>query len=157
MVLPPLFRKVDWLALTIAFGAVWIVYFLTLAPDQTLQDSGELCTAAFYGGIPHPPGYPFWTIYSWLWTKLLPIGSVAWRVEAGESLAAALACGLVAFMVSRGSSLLMEGMEELKELTGKWESAICLVSGVVAGLFVVRSGLAKHVTFVRFAPMLAKT
>ena len=64
MVLPPLFRKVDWLALTMAFGGVWIVYFLTLAPNQTLQDSGELCTAAFYGGIPHPFGYPFWTIYS---------------------------------------------------------------------------------------------
>src|SRR6266516_3271276 len=63
-VLPSLFRKVDWLALTIAFGVVWIVYLLTLAPNQTLQDSGELCTAAFYGGIPHPPGYPFWTIYS---------------------------------------------------------------------------------------------
>src|SRR5882757_5212014 len=107
-VLPPLFRRVDWFALAIAFGVVWVIYFLTLAPEQTLEDSGELCTGAFYAGIPHPPGYPFWSIYAWVWTKVLPVGNVAWRVEVGEATAAAMACGLVALMVSRGSSMLME-------------------------------------------------
>jgi len=131
---PPLFRKIDWLTMLIAFGVVWIVYFLTLAPEVTLEDSGELCTGAFYAGIPHPPGYPFWSIYSWLWTTLLPMGNVAWRVEVGESTAAALACGMVGLMVSRGSSMLVEGIEELKGLTGRWESAICMVSGTVAGI-----------------------
>ena len=84
---PPLFRKIDWFALLIAFGVVWFVYYLTLAPEVTLEDSGELCTGAFYAGIPHPPGYPFWAIYSWLWTVMLPVGNVAWRVEMGESFA----------------------------------------------------------------------
>ena len=65
---PPLFRRLDWLALAITFGVVWTVYLLTLAPELTLEDSGELVTGAFYAGIPHPPGYPVWTIYSWLWT-----------------------------------------------------------------------------------------
>jgi tetratricopeptide (TPR) repeat protein len=138
---PPLFRGIDWLALCITFGVIWVVYFLTLAPEQTLEDSGELCTGAFYAGIPHPPGYPFWTIYAWLWTKLLPIGNVAWRVEVGQCTAAAMGCGLVAFMVSRGSSMLMEGIEELREMTGKWESAICLVSGTVAGLLLGLGGV----------------
>jgi predicted phage tail protein len=138
---PPLFRAIDWLAMMVAFGVIWIVYFLTLAPEQTLEDSGELCTGAFYAGIPHPPGYPFWSIYAWLWTKLLPMGNVAWRVEVGEATAAALACGLVAMMVSRGSSMLMEGIEELREMTGKWESAICLVSGTVAGLLLGLGGV----------------
>ena len=138
---PPLFRRIDWFALILTFAAVWIVYFLTLAPEQTLEDSGELCTGSFYAGIPHPPGYPFWAIYSWLWTKLLPIGNVAWRVEVGEATAAALACGLVAFLVSRGSSMLMEGIEELKSLGGKWENTICVVSGVVAGLLLGFGGV----------------
>jgi thioredoxin-like negative regulator of GroEL len=133
---PPLFRSIDWAALAFTFAVVWFVYFLTLAPEVTLEDSGELCTGSFYAGIPHPPGYPFWAIYSWLWTKLLPFGNVAWRVEVGGATAAAMACGLVALMVSRGSSMLMEGIEELKSLTGKWESAICLVSGTVAGLLL---------------------
>ena len=90
---------------------MWTVYLFTLAPELTLEDSGELCTASYYAGIPHPPGYPFWAIYSWLWTAILPFGNVAWRVEVGESFAAAMACGLVGFMVSRGSSMLMEGIE----------------------------------------------
>jgi tetratricopeptide (TPR) repeat protein len=138
---PPLFRKIDWLALIITFAAVWTVYFLTLAPEQTLEDSGELCTGAFYAGIPHPPGYPFWTIYAWLWTKLLLVGNVAWRVEVGEATAAALACGLVAFMVSRGSSMFMEGIEELRNIAGKWENIICVVSGTVAGLLLGLGGV----------------
>jgi hypothetical protein len=52
-----------------------------------------------------------------------------------------MACGLVALMVSRGSSMLMEGIEELKTLTGKWENAICLVSGVVAGVMLGLGGV----------------
>src|SRR5882757_8778542 len=138
---PPLFRKIDWFALALAFGAVWIVYFLTLAPELTLEDSGELCTGAYYAGIPHPPGYPFWTLYAWFWTAILPVGNVAWRGEVGEATAAALACGLVALMVSRGSSMLIEGIEDLKSLTGKWENAICLVSGTVAGLLLGLGGV----------------
>src|SRR5204862_696908 len=59
----------------------------------------------------------------------------------GEATAAAMACGLIAFMVSRGSSLLMEGINELKELSGKWENAICLVSGIVAGLLLGLGGV----------------
>ena len=134
--LPPLFRKIDWLVLIISFAAVWTAYLLTLAPDLTLQDSGELCTASFYAGIPHPPGYPFWAIYSWLWTVIVPFGSVTWRVEVGESFAAAMACGLVGLMVSRGSSMLIEGIEELKEMNRKWEGAICVVCGITAGLLL---------------------
>ena len=133
---PPLFRKIDWLVLVVTFAVMWTVYLLTLAPELTLEDCGELCTASFYAGIPHPPGYPFWAIYSWLWTVILPVGNVAWRVEVGESFAAAMACGLVGFMVSRGSSMLIEGIEELKNTERHWENAICVVTGVVAGLLL---------------------
>jgi len=129
----PMFRPTDWLTLAITFGVVWIVYLFTLAPEQTLEDSGELCTGAFYAGIPHPPGYPFWSVYAWFWTAILPIGNVAWRVEVGESFAAAMGCGLLALMVSRGSSMLIEGIEVIKDLPRQWENVICSVSGFVAG------------------------
>ena len=129
----PMFRPLDWLTLAITFGVIWLVYLLTLAPEQTLEDSGELCTGAFYAGIPHPPGYPFWSMYAWFWTAILPFGNVAWRVEVGESFAAAMGCGLLALMVSRGSSLLIEGIEAIKGVPRQWENAICSVSGFVAG------------------------
>ncbi len=137
---PPLFRKLDWLALAITFGVVWTVYLLTLAPELTLEDSGELVTGAFYAGIPHPPGYPVWSIYSWLWTALLPIGNMAWRVSVGQAFSGAMACGLLALLVCRGSSMFMEGIEELKGMTGKWESAICFISAVAAGLLLGLDG-----------------
>ena len=129
----PMFRPVDWLTLLITFGVIWIVYLFTLAPEQTLEDSGELCTGAYYAGIPHPPGYPFWSVYAWFWTFILPFGNVAWRVEVGESFAAAMGCGLLALMVSRGSSMLIEGIETIKDLPRRWENAICSMSGFVAG------------------------
>jgi tetratricopeptide (TPR) repeat protein len=128
-----MFRAVDWLTMAITFGIIWIIYLCTLAPEQTLEDSGELCTGAFYAGIPHPPGYPFWSVYAWFWTAILPFGNVAWRVEVGESFAAAMGCGLLALMVSRGSSMLIEGIETIKNVPRRWENAICGVSGFVAG------------------------
>src|SRR5690348_8602859 len=45
---------------------VGVGYWLTLAPDLTLEDSGELAVAAHYAGVPHAPGYPVWTLYTWL-------------------------------------------------------------------------------------------
>ena len=128
-----MFRPIDWFTLAITFGVIWIIYLCTVAPEQTLEDSGELCTGAFYAGIPHPPGYPFWSVYAWFWTAILPWGNVAWRVEVGESFAAAMGCGLLGLMVSRGSSMLIEGIEEIKNVPRQWENAICSVSGFVAG------------------------
>src|SRR2546425_2975810 len=61
---PPLFRKTDWLTFLVTFAIVWIGYYLTLAPELTLEDSGELATGSFYAGISHPPGYPVLTIYT---------------------------------------------------------------------------------------------
>src|SRR5580765_3053727 len=129
----PLFRRTDWLTFLITFAAVWIGYYLTLAPELTLEDSGELATGSMYAGIPHPPGYPVWTIYTWLWTVLLPVKNIAWRVALGHATSGALAAGLLGLLVSRGSSLLMEGIEDFKALVGGWESAVCMVSGFVAG------------------------
>jgi tetratricopeptide (TPR) repeat protein len=91
-----------------------------------------MATASFYAGIPHAPGYPIWTIYTWLWT-LIPFGSVAWRVELGNAFAGAIAAGLLAFVVSRSSSMIIESIDELKNISHRWENAICLVSGIVAG------------------------
>src|SRR5690349_12608693 len=107
----PLFRKRDWLTFMFTFVAVWAMYLATLAPEVTLEDSGELVTGSMYAGIPHPPGYPVWTLYSWLWTVLVPVGNMAWRVALAQANAAAVSCALITLIVSRGSSLLIECQE----------------------------------------------
>ena len=124
----------------VTFAVVWTVYYICLAPEVTLRDSGELCTASYYAGIPHPPGYKFWTIYTWLWTVLVPFRNIAWRVALAEASTAAMATGVVAFMVSRGSAMLMEGIHSLKQLTDRQKTAICVVCGVTAGLMLGLSG-----------------
>ena len=134
------FRNIDWWALALTFLCVWAGYYLTLAPEVTLEDSGELATGSFYAGIPHPPGYPVWTLYTWVWTVLLPFKNVAWRVALGEATSGALAAGLLAMLVSRGSGLLIKGIADLKDLAGPVEERICLVSGFVAGMLLGFNG-----------------
>src|SRR5438045_2015585 len=133
---PPLFRKIDWWTFAVTTLLVFIGYYLTLAPDLTLEDSGELAVGSFYAGVPHPPGYPVWTLYTWLFTEFLPFSNIAFRVALSSAVAAALGCGLIALMVSRGSSMMIDGIGELKTIARRWENALCVVSGVVAGMLL---------------------
>lgn len=71
------------------------VYAATLAPTVSLVDSGELIVAAWSAGVPHPPGFPLYTMLAHLATRV-PIGDVAARVNAMSAFFAALACGVVA-------------------------------------------------------------
>src|SRR6266540_3786430 len=134
-VTPPLFRKIDWLTFGVTALLVFIGYYLTLAPDLTLEDSGELATGSFYAGVPHPPGYPVWTMFTWLFT-VLPISNIAYRVALSSAVAGAISCGLVALMVSRGSSMIIEGIADLKTIDRRWENALCVISGFVAGMLI---------------------
>ncbi len=131
---PPLFRPVDWLAFAITTILVFCGYLYTIAPDLTLQDSGELAVASMYAGVPHPPGYPVWTIYTWFFTVIIPFGNMAWRVAVSSAVAGALSCGLITLMVSRGSSMFIESVAELKAIDRKIENWICFVSGFAAGM-----------------------
>src|SRR6187401_2926481 len=110
------------------------------SPDMTLQDSGELAVASMYAGVPHPPGYPVWTMYTWFFTKILPFSNIAWRVGVSSAVAGALTCGLIALMVSRGSSMIIEGIGELKNINRRIEGAICVVAGFAAGMLFGYNG-----------------
>ena len=136
---PPLFRSIDWWTFSVTTLLVFLGYWWTLAPDLTLEDCGELATGSFYAGVPHPPGYPVWTIYSWFFT-LLPISNIAYRVALSSAVAGALSCGLVSLMVSRGSSMIIEGINDLKNIERKWENGLCMVSGFVAGMLIGFNG-----------------
>ena len=137
---PPLFRRIDWLTFGVTTLLVFIGYYLTLAPDVTLEDSGELAVGSYYAGVPHPPGYPVWTIFTWLFTVLLPFSNIAWRVAVASAVSGALACGLIALICSRGGSMILKGMEEFKSIHRRWENALCVLSGYVAGMLIGFNG-----------------
>jgi tetratricopeptide (TPR) repeat protein len=136
----PLFRPVDWITFAVTTLLVFVGYYMTLAPDLTLEDCGELAVASFYAGVPHPPGYPVWTVYTWLFTVLLPVSNIAFRVAVASAFAGAVGCGLIGLMVSRGSSLIIEGMEEVKNFDRKWENIFCFAAGYVAALLMGFNG-----------------
>src|SRR5213075_1614360 len=54
--------------------------------------------------------------------------------------AGALGCGLVAMLVSRGSSMMIEGIASFKGIERRIENALCIVAGFVAGMLIGFNG-----------------
>jgi hypothetical protein len=75
-----------------------VVYVATMAPGLTFEhygtDGGDLIAAARTLGVPHPTGYPTYTLLAWLFT-FLPVGTVAYRVNLMSALCVAGAVGLL--------------------------------------------------------------
>jgi hypothetical protein len=135
------FQRTDWLSFAITTAVALAVYLITTAPELSVPSfGGILSTAAAYAGVPHPPGYPVWTIYSWCFVKLLPFSNIAWRMAVGSAVAAALACGLVALMVSRGGKMLMETSPTFARGKPAEQDLIRVVCGSVAGMALGLSG-----------------
>jgi tetratricopeptide (TPR) repeat protein len=72
------------------FGFSLALYLWTLAPTVTLVDSGELIVAVHTLGVAHPPGFPLYLLLAHL-ISLVPLGSVAFRVNFASAVFAALA------------------------------------------------------------------
>ena len=86
------FDKKDLLPAVLSWAVAQVGYFLTTQPNVGLLDSGEFLTASVHVGVPHPTGYPLWTIGSHLFT-LFPIGNGAWEVNLFSGFCAAIATG----------------------------------------------------------------
>ncbi len=89
-----------WLGGGVAVVVTFLVYVRNLAPSVTFEDSGELIAAAHGWGVPHAPGYPLYTMLAKLFT-LVPLGTVAYRVNLMSACFSALAVGFVYLIVLR--------------------------------------------------------
>jgi hypothetical protein len=98
----PIMRRRDVLVVAVVpFAATFALYLSTLAPTVTFEDSGELITAAYGLGVPHPPGYPVFCIVGKVFS-LLPVGNVAWRLNLMSAFfmaASTAALSLAAFLM----------------------------------------------------------
>lgn len=54
----------------LVFLILALVYYLTMAPTMLHIDCGELAAAHYLLGIPHPTGYPLFTLLGFLFLKL---------------------------------------------------------------------------------------
>lgn len=94
-------RIAHGVALAVAFAAL-LAYSLTLSPTVAWvnqgEDSGDLLVASVTLGIPHPTGYPLFTLLGRV-ASLLPLGGVAFRINLVAALAGALGVYLLALLV----------------------------------------------------------
>ena len=139
------FRRSDWWAFWVAGLATLAVYFWTLAPTVTLEDSGELAVASDYLGVPHPPGYPIWTLITWLfqlafhWVKYNGHPNPAWSVGLASAVAGAGACGLLALLISRSGADLLDRAVAGGRFAGRAGRLLCAAAGVGGGLLLAFS------------------
>ena len=128
-----------------------LIYCLTLAPTVTFVDSGELIVAARFLGVAHPPGFPLYLVLAHL-VSLLPIGTIAERINFASALFAAFACGmltLVAAELIASCSFLSARSSDKRRKATKLKSAgersftangwLTLLSAIAAGLVLTFS------------------
>lgn len=77
------------------FVALFAIYAAGSCPTIYVGDSGELVTAVHILGIPHPSGYPLYVLLGKLWTIVIPIGSIAFRMSLFSAACAAAACSIL--------------------------------------------------------------
>ncbi len=89
------YRLLDPLIATALGGAAFALYVATAAPTVLAGDGGEFQFVPYLLGVAHPTGYPLYTVLGWLWSHLLPVGDVAYRMNLFSAFWAALAVALV--------------------------------------------------------------
>jgi hypothetical protein len=88
-------RRWVWLDRVVVAACALAVYVATLAPTISYGDSPELTAAAWLLGVAHPTGYPLYMLLGHGFAKLIPFGSVAYRMNLLSALA--MTAGLVLF------------------------------------------------------------
>ncbi|MEM7434125.1 MAG: DUF2723 domain-containing protein [Myxococcota bacterium] len=90
-------RGDGWIAVVLGLAYLGL-YSLTLCPVVYWYDSAEFVTAAFTLGIPHPPGYPLYTLigHVFTWLPIDPALAINWM----SAVFAAVTVGLT-FLICR--------------------------------------------------------
>lgn len=132
---PERFQRSDFIAAAFVFFITLGVYILTLSPSVTLEDSGELITGAAAFGVPHPPGYPLWTMSGFLFSHLIPFGSVAWRINLESAVFGAAANAVLTLLVCHSGRWLAQRWagEAMQPFARRLMFYIGMLAGLVIG------------------------
>ena len=116
----------DWLAVGLPLA---LLYFATLQRDIGIIDSGELAGVSVLLGVPHPPGYPIYSLLGRVVALIAPPGAELPFLAGLSALAVILAC--VSFVsLLRALGRLTVGGSGLPAATGDWTARI---GGLVLG------------------------
>lgn len=79
------------------------LYLHTLTPTVGFHDSGDMITAVYSLGIPHPPGYPLYCLLGKLFS-FISIGNIAYRLNIMSAVFAALSVLIIYLIVVKTTS-----------------------------------------------------
>src|SRR5664279_5269592 len=129
------FKSEDWWAAGAAFVLALLAFYHFMAPEVTLQDSGELVTGAFTFGVPHPPGYPLWAFAAFLWSHLIvPFGNPAWRIGTLSVVTGALVVGVMTIMMTRSIRVLLSSLPWAERIDRRLQHWIAITVGMSTAL-----------------------
>ena len=114
-----IFSKRDRQTALFCFFLALITYWSTAMPNIGLGDDGEMTTAALHMGVPHPSGYPLWTILGGLFAKFFPFGNGAWKLNLFSGLCAASAVAIFSLLARSATCWL-----GVKEKAATWLSIV---------------------------------
>lgn len=110
----------DWLFPAGAGLVAGFVYLLTMGRHVGQADSFEFQVTAYSLGVAHPTGYPLYVMLGHLLIKLLPFGSVAWRVNLSAAIPAALVVAGLVRLVHKSKG----------DVLSAWIAALALAFGL---------------------------
>ena len=130
------FKPEDWVAALIATLVSGLAFYYYMAPEVTLQDSGELVTGAFTFGVPHPPGYPLWALLGYLWSHfIIPFGNPAWRMGLLSVVTGAFTVGVMTIIMTRSLRLLLHSLPWSDSVDEHLQHWMSLFIGTACALF----------------------
>jgi hypothetical protein len=118
-------------ALAVGLGA-FVLYVVTLAPTVLFADGGEFQFAPYILGIAHPTGYPLYSLLGWVWSHVLPVGDVAYRMNLFSAFWASLAVGLNYLMALRFIRL---AAREIDPLAARFSAIIAALTSAFGVTF----------------------
>ena len=77
----------------IAALAVFLLYFITIAPSTAMWDTGEYMAAAKVLGLPHPPGNPFFVLLANVFGQMPLPGNYAQHINTMAAFCSAASAG----------------------------------------------------------------
>ncbi len=158
-----------WIAAAVGC-ALFAIYAVGACRTIYVGDSGELTTAVYLLGIPHPSGYPLYVLLGKLWTLALPIGSIAFRMSLFSGACAAAAVAMLFALARRlglGRPAAALGAGLLAVAPSFWGEAniqrvyalgaLCLVAALLAAFAWERERTAPRLALVAFLCALGAT
>lgn len=114
----------------VLFVGLFGTYLMFLHADLSWGDGPELTTAAVILGIPHPPGYPLYTLLGKL-ASLVPLGSIPWRLNLLSALSMAAASTLVALAIQKTLRTELHVTETERRVAACGATAIVFLAPIV--------------------------